>query len=99
MMGWLGPRGLASVVFGLVAYEAFLSAAKPTWLLLETVGWTVLLSVVLHGLLAVPLANGYARRLANAPPDAPELAPVEDIRLKRRVLAPGGADTPVTEVM
>ena len=35
--------------------------------------WTVLLSVILHGLTAGPLAARYGRRLAAPPPGAPEL--------------------------
>ncbi len=42
--------------------------------LIPTVVWTVLLSVVLHGLTAGPLAARYGRRTATLPPEAPELA-------------------------
>jgi sodium/hydrogen antiporter len=52
--GWLGPRGLASVVFTLLAL-AELERASDGAMLLETVTWTILLSVVLHGVSASPL--------------------------------------------
>ena len=56
-IGWFGPRGLASVVFALLAYDALHSAGLPVTTLQLTVTWTVLLSVVLHGLSAGPLAG------------------------------------------
>jgi len=57
-MGWFGPRGLASVVFGLLAYERGIPAAGT---LLATVVTTVLLSVFAHGLSAGPLIAAYHR--------------------------------------
>ena len=51
-MGWFGPRGLASVVFTLIALEDLEDASGGT-LLVQTATWTVLLSVVLHGLVGV----------------------------------------------
>jgi NhaP-type Na+/H+ or K+/H+ antiporter len=83
-MGWFGPRGLASVVFGLIAYESFHEAGENTDLLADALAWTVLLSVVLHGISAVPLANWYARRLESADPAAPELVEVPEMGIWRR---------------
>jgi NhaP-type Na+/H+ or K+/H+ antiporter len=85
MMGWLGPRGLASVVFMIMAYEAAHEAQAPTDNLLAMAGWTILLSVLLHGLSALPLANWYARRLGTAEAGAPELIEVTELRAKRRL--------------
>jgi NhaP-type Na+/H+ or K+/H+ antiporter len=84
MMGWLGPRGLASVVFMLMAFEAAHEAHVPTDNLLAMAGWTILLSVLLHGVSALPLANWYASRLEAASPDAPELVEIPELRTKRR---------------
>jgi NhaP-type Na+/H+ or K+/H+ antiporter len=84
MMGWLGPRGLASVVFTLIAFEALHQESAQTATLLAAAGWAILLSVLLHGLSAVPLANWYARRLETASPDAPELKEVADLPIGRR---------------
>ena len=75
LMGWLGPRGLASVVFLLLAAEAMREATKEADLLITMVGWTISLSVILHALSASPLANWYARRLETAGPDIAELLP------------------------
>ncbi|HJS20834.1 MAG TPA: sodium:proton antiporter [Anaerolineales bacterium] len=87
MMGWLGPRGLASVVFMLMAYEATHAAGLPTENLLAAAGWTILLSVFLHGLSALPLANWYARRLETADPQSPELLELPEIPAKRKTMA------------
>jgi NhaP-type Na+/H+ or K+/H+ antiporter len=83
IMGWFGPRGLASVVFALIAYESFHEAGLGSDLLVDTAAWTILLSVVLHGLSAVPLANWYARRLKTADPAAPELLEVPELGVRR----------------
>ena len=86
MMGWLGPRGLASVVFMLAALESLAEAQLDTGLLLAMAGWTIFLSVVFHALSAVPLAAWYARRLETASPDAPELEEVSEIPPSRKSL-------------
>ena len=59
-MGWFGPRGLASIVFIVMVNEANLPGSKT---LVQAVTWTVLLSVILHGITANPLANLYAKRV------------------------------------
>ncbi|MGW9405461.1 cation:proton antiporter domain-containing protein [Arthrobacter sp. NPDC055585] len=63
-MGWFGPRGLASVVFALIAYEQGTPAAVT---LLTTVVVTVGLSVFAHGLTARPLVAAYSRWSQTAP--------------------------------
>jgi len=83
IMGWFGPRGLASVVFTLLAYESFHEAARPFDILAHTAVWTILLSVVLHGLSAVPLANWYGRRLETADAGAAELVEVAELEIRR----------------
>jgi NhaP-type Na+/H+ or K+/H+ antiporter len=61
-LGWLGPRGLASIVFGMLA---FLDLSAPDGaLVIKVMVVTVLLSVVLHGLSSGPIAAAYARRAA-----------------------------------
>jgi NhaP-type Na+/H+ or K+/H+ antiporter len=59
-MGWFGPRGLASIVFIVMVNEANLPGSKT---LVQAVTWTVLLSVILHGITANPLASVYANRV------------------------------------
>lgn len=63
-MGWFGPRGLASIVLALVALETIPEfPGKNTFIL--TVLITVLLSVILHGLTALPLSKMYIKRSKN----------------------------------
>jgi len=71
-VGWFGPRGLASVVFVLLGLEALESAGVPSHPLGPVVAWTVLLSVVLHGFSAMPLASWYGRFAGALPAAAPE---------------------------
>ena len=85
-MGWFGPRGLASVVFTLIAFDALGGGHGPAGALAEVATWTILLSVLAHGLSSGPLADRYGRRLARAAPDTPELAAVAPTRLRRRSL-------------
>jgi sodium/hydrogen antiporter len=69
--GWFGPRGLASVVLGLVVIEeAPLIAARDEMEMVVTL--TVLLSVLLHGVTAAPLSAAYARRVEKLAANAPE---------------------------
>ncbi|HVN10987.1 MAG TPA: cation:proton antiporter [Kineosporiaceae bacterium] len=56
-IGWFGPRGLASVVFGLLAVEDLGGRADPA---VAAIATTVLLSVVVHGVTAGPLAARFA---------------------------------------
>jgi len=61
-IGWFGPRGLASVVFALIALEDLgESGAAPA---VTAITVTVLLSVLVHGATADPLARRYGPRLA-----------------------------------
>ena len=71
-MGWFGPRGLASVVFLVIGLEGLEHAGVDTGPLSGAVAWTVLLSVVLHGLSAGPLAARYGRLTSRLPTTAPE---------------------------
>jgi len=69
--GWFGPRGLASIVLGLIVVEE--ASLLPGREEIEmVVALTVLLSVLLHGLTAAPLSALYARRVEGMAPDAPE---------------------------
>jgi NhaP-type Na+/H+ or K+/H+ antiporter len=82
-MGWFGPRGLASVVFTLLALEEIERGGA---MLLETVTWTILLSVVLHGISASPLAARYGASIAKAG-KIPETAPAAEPKIRLHDLA------------
>jgi NhaP-type Na+/H+ or K+/H+ antiporter len=64
-IGWFGPRGLASVIFAVIALEELHGEAD---LAVAVIGLTVLLSVFAHGLSAKPLANRYGAAVADATP-------------------------------
>jgi NhaP-type Na+/H+ or K+/H+ antiporter len=69
--GWFGPRGLASIVLGLIVVEeAPLLPGRDEIELV--VALTVLLSVLLHGLTSAPLSAVYARRVQGMAADTPE---------------------------
>ncbi len=61
-LGWFGPRGLASIVFIVIVLNEQLPGEET---LRMTVVWTILLSVIAHGLTANPLAALYARSKKN----------------------------------
>ena len=70
-MGWFGPRGLATIVLGLIVVaEAPLLTGREK--IEQVVALTVLFSVLLHGLTAAPLSAAYARRVDGMSSDAPE---------------------------
>ena len=71
-MGWFGPRGLASIVLGLVYLEHSATPPGAAWIR-PAVMLTVLLSIFAHGLTALPGIHWYARKVAALAPDAPEL--------------------------
>jgi len=70
-VGWFGPRGLASVVLGLIYLEE-LSNNQANKTIILTVVATVLLSVLLHGVSAAPFSKLYARYVQKLPASAPE---------------------------
>jgi sodium/hydrogen antiporter len=93
IMGWFGPRGLASVVFVLMAVETATEVGLELQnsIFMAMVGWTILLSILLHGFSALPLAEWYNRRLKAASPDAPEMVDVTELKSRRgKYYAPPG---------
>lgn len=67
-LGWFGPRGLASILF-----VSTIVSASPAFDDLDTITsvmtWTVLLSIVAHGLTAWPVSNRYAMHCTTAVSD------------------------------
>ncbi len=57
-VGWFGPRGLASLVFAVYVLDA--AGLAHADLVVTVAMTTVLMSVVAHGVSAVPLVNRYA---------------------------------------
>ena len=58
-LGWFGPRGIASIIYGLLLFEHHL---PQTAALFNIVILTVVLSTFLHGLTAAPFARLYGKR-------------------------------------
>ncbi len=84
LVGWFGPRGLASVVFALLALEDLgQHVAGPA---VSVIGLTVLVSVIVHGATADPLARRYGPRIAQAAGGADDasLPGLPERRLVRR---------------
>lgn len=59
-LGWFGPRGLASMLFVLLIEEQFNLPGFDR--ILACVVLTVLLSIVLHGASAAPIARWFGRQ-------------------------------------
>jgi NhaP-type Na+/H+ or K+/H+ antiporter len=57
-IGWFGPRGLATIVFAVLVLDEKLPGNDTIML---AAGWTVLLSVIAHGVTANPLVKRMAR--------------------------------------
>jgi NhaP-type Na+/H+ or K+/H+ antiporter len=68
-IGWFGPRGLASLVFALLALEELGAGADEA---VAVIGVTVFLSVLAHGLSAAPLAASYGKAAAASRGPEPE---------------------------
>ncbi len=75
-IGWFGPRGLASVVFSVIAVET-LPMTDELQMVLATVVLTVLMSVVLHGITADPWASRYGAWAERTRPPAESEGSVE----------------------
>ena len=89
LVAWFGPRGLASVVFCLLALEELGSPTADHAAAVITI--TVVLSVVAHGATADPLATRYARHLARQAgrPAEAEIPGIPERRLIRRTASGG----------
>lgn len=87
-IGWFGPRGLASLVFVLLAVERGIPDSE---VVLSTVLVTVALSVILHGLTSVPFVALYHRWYQGHTaehPAAEEAVPATISRRRRRFVGP-----------
>jgi NhaP-type Na+/H+ or K+/H+ antiporter len=71
-MGWFGPRGLASIVLGLVYLQETKESGNSAIRL--AVMATVMISIFAHGLTARPGMELYARKIAALGASAPENA-------------------------
>ena len=76
-MGWFGPRGLASIVLGLIFFlkEAELPGEPLIKLVLIT---TILLSIFAHGFTTLPGISLYAKSVKKLDASAPELQEIPE---------------------
>lgn len=86
-LGWFGPRGLASIVFVLVAAEELGGSVSEPYL--QVVAVTVGLSVLAHGVSARPAVSAYAGHLRAARDADSEATAAEDGEMPE--LSPGRA--------
>jgi NhaP-type Na+/H+ or K+/H+ antiporter len=75
-VGWFGPRGAASILYVLIVVDKHNFSGQNIIFTVTVI--TVLLSVFLHGLTAVPGANAYASSL-DAKPDADKEAETKQV--------------------
>ena len=71
-MGWFGPRGLASIVLGLIYLENEANLPYETTIILAVTA-TVLLSIIAHGVSAMPGIKLYAQKVAQLDENSTEL--------------------------
>lgn len=79
-LGWFGPRGLATVVFLLVAMEELASLGSQVT---EVVVVTVTASILLHGISAVPLSKWLAGNTSAMSEDMPEMGEAPEFPVRR----------------
>jgi NhaP-type Na+/H+ or K+/H+ antiporter len=70
-MGWFGPRGLASIVLGLVYLEQETKSPGDSIVRMAVMA-TVLFSIFAHGFTTLPGINLYARKLSGLDEKSPE---------------------------
>jgi NhaP-type Na+/H+ and K+/H+ antiporter len=73
-VAWFGPKGFASVVYGLLALDAGLDVSQPVF---DLVAVCIALSIAVHSSTDVPVARMFDVPEALNPPDAPEPSELE----------------------
>jgi len=94
-LGWFGPRGLASILFGLTVIEE--QGLPNEAEIFEIVACTVIVSVYAHGLTAAPAARRYGSWYESTHPLRPDLSealPMTTHPLGRAKPARAGPDSP-----
>ncbi len=83
-LGWFGPRGLATVVFGLLSLENLGRESPVIGTLGGVIMCTVMLSVLAHGISAAPLSRWYGQWVARTHPPIEGHRSVEPMRSRGR---------------
>jgi len=93
-IAWFAPRGLASVIFALLAFDDL--GSRDGFPVVAAITMTVLLSVIAHGATASPLARRYGRHADRLPEGRAEHRSVDALRTRRHTRrAAGSAAEPV----
>jgi NhaP-type Na+/H+ or K+/H+ antiporter len=71
-LGWFGPRGLASIVLGLIFLERELNLGYESTIV-RAVAAAVLISILAHGVSVLPGLKWYAHQIETLDESAPEL--------------------------
>ena len=82
-VGWFGPRGIASIIYGLLIIEE--SGLQGGQLMFTTMVITVLLSIFAHGITAFPGSIWYANHIADKKhmhDRMPEMNPVSELPVR-----------------
>jgi NhaP-type Na+/H+ or K+/H+ antiporter len=86
-IGWFGPRGLASGVFGIIAFDAL--PDHDGGVVAAAVTLTVLASVLAHGVTARPFSRRYGARVDALGEEVPERATVPRLDGRPRLATTG----------
>ena len=85
LLGWFGPRGIASIIYLLIVLREANLPGQDTILAVTVV--TICGSVLLHGLTALPLTNWYGSMIEEMPDEEmdemPEMQEVTPMRTRR----------------
>lgn len=82
-LGWFGPRGLASIVLGMIVLEHAVDIPGFQGML-AALAATVVLSVFAHGLSAIPLIDRYSSRTEEMEEEAPEKGAVGELPSRKK---------------
>ena len=83
IIGWFGPRGIASIIYGLLITEK--EGLQGGELIFTTMVITVLISIFAHGITAYPGSRWYANRIADKKDlhhKMPEMSPVPEFPVR-----------------
>ena len=90
-LGWFGPRGIASILFGLLVVEGSVLPHREEIFLVVLI--TVAMSIVAHGVTAFPGADWYSRHAESYRDDteAGEHKSVSEMPVRIRIHSPSSA--------
>ena len=74
-VGWFGPRGLATILFALLIVDKMEIAASEQ--IISIIMVTILLSILLHGITAVPASKKYGKMVSDNK-DCEEMRPMKE---------------------